>query len=75
MYDDYDDDDDDVDATVDPVPPTTTSPTKKRPTDNKPTTITGGSTIWIDGKRRSTRFQPRLGTFFENGIRRSARFL
>jgi hypothetical protein len=76
---DFDDctfeDDIQVDVTVATVPTTTTSPTKKRPSDNTSTTITGGATIWIEGRRRSTRLQPRLGTFFENGIRRSARFL
>jgi hypothetical protein len=31
--------------------------------------------IWIGGLRRSSRHQPLLGSFYRNGIRRSARFL
>ena len=84
MYDYYDeeeqsDDEDyfDDDAYVDVTdPPSSTRPLKQqRPTGTTPTTTLGGATVWIEGKRRSTRHQPKFGSLYENGIRRSARFL
>ena len=63
------------DVEVDTFPPTPTRPSRQRPSGITPTTTTSGATVWIDGCRRSTRLQPKLGSIMENGRRRSARFL
>jgi hypothetical protein len=54
---------------------TTTRPQKQRPTGNAPTSTTRGATVWLEGRRRSARLQPLLGSFFVNGKRRSARLI
>jgi hypothetical protein len=81
FYDDDDDDDDDDrndddDYRVEAAPTTTASrlhPQHRRCRITPSTT--DGATVWIDGRRRCTRNQPKLGSLYENGIRRSARFL
>jgi hypothetical protein len=73
--DDDDDDDDDDGVDDDPAPtPTTTRPRQQR-AGNSSEATTGGATVWVDGLRRSARLQPILGSLYENGRRRSARFL
>ncbi|KAG7361855.1 hypothetical protein IV203_036956 [Nitzschia inconspicua] len=34
-----------------------------------------GATVWVNGRRRSSRLQPKTGSIWMNGQRRSARFL
>ncbi|KAG7361875.1 hypothetical protein IV203_036976 [Nitzschia inconspicua] len=34
-----------------------------------------GATVWVNGRRRSSRLQPKTGSIWMNGRRRSARFL
>lgn len=88
FYDDDDDDDDDDDRnddddnfddddniTVATAPPPTIRPPRQRPSGILPSTTTNGATVWVNGLRRSKRHQPMLGSIFENGRRRSARFL
>jgi hypothetical protein len=73
-YDEVDDDEDN-----NPVLPPTTTPTTTRPRQRRAAkaseATTDGGTVWVDGLRRSARFQPLLGSLYENGRRRSARFL
>jgi hypothetical protein len=71
---DYDDDDDDDHAPVPTPTPPTTKPGQRR-AGNAPEATTDGATVWVDGLRRSARLRPTLGSIYENGRRRSARFL
>jgi phage terminase Nu1 subunit (DNA packaging protein) len=73
--DDDDNFDDDDNITVATAPPPTIRPPRQRPSGIPPSTTTSGATIWVNGLRRSRRLQPTLGSIFENGRRRSARFL
>jgi hypothetical protein len=74
--DDETDDDIENDDDTDHAPaPATRRPLPKRRAGAPPTTNLGDATVWIDGQRRSARHQPTLGSVFENGRRRSARFL
>jgi hypothetical protein len=65
-----DDDDDD-----DPAPAPTPTPPTTRPRQRRAGSATGGATVWVDGLRRSARLRPTFGSIYENGRRRSARFL
>ena len=71
---DYDDDDDDDHAPAPTPTPPTTKPGQRR-AGNAPEATTDGATVWVDGLRRSARLRPTLGSIYENGRRRSARFL
>jgi hypothetical protein len=66
------DDDSDGDVTVATAPRPPTRPPRQLPFGITPSTTTIGATVWIEGRRRSTRLR---GSLLENGIQRSARFL
>jgi hypothetical protein len=68
-----DGDDDDVGDGIECSVPTRQP--RHRRAGTSPDTNMGGATLWLDGLRRSARLQPPLGSVYQHGHRRSARFL